>query len=81
MKVIALNYSYDLKKLSDIGRVWANDVYVDKNFISEYSSASYATFVDKNPNLVLNLYTDNFFLLTQSILPSFLKDQKLCFLA
>jgi len=59
MKVIALNYSYDLKKLSDIGRVWANDVYVGKNFISEYSSASYATFVDKNPNLVLNLYTDD----------------------
>jgi hypothetical protein len=59
MKVIALNYSYDLKKLSDIGRVWAKDVYVNKDFISEYSSASYATFIDKNPDLVLNLYTDD----------------------
>lgn len=59
MKVIALNYSYDLKKLSDIGRVWAKDVYKNKDFIFEYSSASYATFIDKNPNLKLDLYTDD----------------------
>jgi hypothetical protein len=59
MKVIALNYNYDLKKLSEIGRVWAKDVYVNKDYISNYSAASYATFIDKNPHLKLNLYTDD----------------------
>lgn len=59
MKIIALNYSYDLKKLSEIGRFWANDVYVNKEFISDYSAASYATFIDKNPKLKLDLYTDD----------------------
>jgi hypothetical protein len=59
MKFIALNYNYNLEKLSNIGRKWAFDVYKDNNFINEYSAASYATFIDKNPNSVLHLYTDN----------------------
>ena len=59
MKVIALTYNYDLSKLSDIGRKWAKDVYGNKEYIFEYSSASYATFIDKNPNKVLHLYTDD----------------------
>jgi len=59
MKFIALNYSYDLGKMSEIGRKWAYDVYKNNDFISEYSAASYATFLDKNPNHVLHLYTDN----------------------
>jgi hypothetical protein len=59
MKFIALNYNYNLKKLSDIGRKWAFDVYKDNDFINEYSAASYATFIDKNPNSILHLYTDN----------------------
>lgn len=59
MKVIALTYDYDLGKLAEIGRKWAGDVYGNKDFIFEYSAASYATFIDKNPTRVLNLYTDD----------------------
>jgi hypothetical protein len=59
MKFIALNYNYDLKKMSDIGRKWAFDVYKNNDFICDYSAASYATFIDKNPNSVLYLYCDN----------------------
>lgn len=59
MKVIALTYDYDLSKLSDIGRTWASDVYGNKQFIFEYSAASYATFIDKNPNKILDIYTDD----------------------
>ena len=59
MKVIALTYNYDLGKLSDIGRKWAGSVYRGKEFIFEYSAASYATFIDKNPGKILHLYTDD----------------------
>lgn len=59
MKVIALTYNYDLTKLSDIGRTWADKVYCNKDFIFEYSAASYATFIEKNPELILDLYTDD----------------------
>lgn len=63
MKVIALTYNYDLKKLSAIGRRWADSVYKNKDFIFEYSAACYATFVDKNPYHKLHLYTDDIDLL------------------
>lgn len=59
MKCIALTYDYDLKKLSEIGRTWAFDVYKNKDHIFEYSSACYASFIDKNPKLELNLFTDD----------------------
>jgi len=59
MKVIALTYNYDLKKLSDIGRFWASDVYGGKDFIFEYSAASYATFIHYNPKRILHIYTDD----------------------
>lgn len=59
MRFIALNYNYDLEKMSDIGRKWAYDVYKNNDFIAEYSSASYSTFIDKNPTQTLHLYTDN----------------------
>lgn len=59
MKVIALTYDYDINKLASIGRTWAKDVYRGKEFIFEYSAASYATFIDTNPNRELNIYTDD----------------------
>lgn len=59
MKFIALNYNYDLGKMSDIGRKWVFDVYQNNDFICDYSSASYATFIEKNPTRTLHLYTDN----------------------
>jgi hypothetical protein len=48
-----------MTKLSEIGRTWASNVYGNKDFIFEYSAASYATFIDKNPNKYLNIYTDD----------------------
>jgi hypothetical protein len=59
MKVIALTYDYDLSKLAEIGRKWAPEVYGNKDYIFEYSAASYATFLDKNPTRIINLYTDD----------------------
>ena len=59
MKFIALTYDYDLGKLSQIGRKWSFDVYKNKNFIFDYSSASYATFIEKNPKQTLHIYTDD----------------------
>ena len=59
MKFIALNYNYNLDKMSEIGRKWAYDVYKDNEFIMDYSAASYATFIDKNKNCKLHLYTDD----------------------
>ena len=59
MKVIALTYNYDLDVLAKNGRFWAKDVYRGKDFILKYSAASYATFIDKNPDLDLHIYTDD----------------------
>jgi hypothetical protein len=59
MKFIALNYNYNLDKMSEIGRKWAYDVYKDYDFIMDYSAASYATFIDKNKTKTLHLYTDD----------------------
>jgi len=59
MKVIALTYDYNLSKLIDLGRKWAPAVYGGKEFIFDYSAASYATFLDKNRDLKLHIYTDD----------------------
>ena len=63
MKIIALTYDYDLAVLAKNGRFWAKKVYRGKDFIFEYSAASYATFIDKNPDLNLDVYTDDIELL------------------
>jgi hypothetical protein len=67
MKVITLTFAYDINKLFEIGRFWAKDVYIDKEFIFEYSAASYATFLDKNPELKLHLYTDDIMLIKEKL--------------
>lgn len=67
MKVIALTYDYDLSKLAEIGRKWAPAVYGNKDFIFEYSAASYATFLDKNPDKFLHLYTDDIELIKEKL--------------
>lgn len=67
MKVIALVFDYDLNMVSAIGRRWAKDVYKNKDFIFEYSAASYATFVDKNPVTKFNIYTDDIELLRDKL--------------
>jgi hypothetical protein len=68
MKYIALNYNYNLDKMSEIGRKWAYDVYKNNDFIAEYSAASYATFIDKNKSAILELYTDDIDLIKSKIL-------------
>jgi hypothetical protein len=67
MKVITLTFAYDMSKLFEIGRFWAKDVYIDKDFIFEYSAASYATFLDKNTELKLHLYTDDVDLIKEKL--------------
>ena len=67
MRVIALTYNYNLNKLSNIGRTWSHNVYKNKEFIFQYSAASYATFINKNPNLILNVYTDDIELLSDKL--------------
>ena len=67
MKVIALTYDYDLGKLADIGRKWAGSVYRGKEFIFDYSAASYATFIDKNPGQILHIYSDDVQLMKQKM--------------
>jgi hypothetical protein len=67
MKFIALTYDYNLDKLAEIGRHWAKNVYGGKNYIFEYSAAAYATFIDKNPNRLLHIYTDDIDLLCEKI--------------
>jgi hypothetical protein len=67
MKIIALTYDYNLSKLIDLGRKWAPDVYGGRDFIFEYSAASYATFLDKNRDLKLYIYTDNIELMQEKM--------------
>jgi hypothetical protein len=60
MKAIALTFNYDLQKLKSNGRYWAEEVYGNTTEIMfSYSAASYATFLDKNPNIKLCIYTDD----------------------
>tara|TARA_A100001515_G_C4576332_1_gene211490 strand:- start:304 stop:1098 length:795 start_codon:yes stop_codon:yes gene_type:complete len=59
MKVISLVFDYDLDKVSESGRAWGYQAYKNKNFIFEYSAASYATFLHHNPNLEYTIDTDD----------------------
>jgi hypothetical protein len=67
MKIVTLTFAYDIEKLFEVGRFWAKDVYINKDFIFEYSAASYATFLDKNKDLILNVYTDDISLLKEKL--------------
>jgi len=59
MKTISLVFDYNFKKQEDSGRVWAKTGYKNKNFIFEYSAASFATFIDKNPDRIHIVDTDD----------------------
>lgn len=66
MKAIALTFDYDLDKMITNGRFWADKVYRrSSSDIFNYSAASYATFIDKNPNIKLELYTNDVVLLKE----------------
>lgn len=68
MKAIALTFDYDINKMKNAGRYWAERVY-SKNTIDifNYSAASYATFIYHNPNIKLDLYTNDIQLLKESM--------------
>jgi len=59
MKFIALTFDYNIKNLESIGRKWAPNVYKNKDFIFEYSAASYASFIYHNPDKKLDILTDD----------------------
>lgn len=60
MKAIALTFGYDLQKIKSNGRFWADEVYGTTNDeIFSYSASSYATFIKHNPEIELDIYTDD----------------------
>jgi hypothetical protein len=66
MKVASLVFDFDIDKVKETGRFWADKVYSrNVSEIFAYSSASYATFLKYNPNIPLELYTNNVELLTK----------------
>lgn len=59
MKFIALTFDYNISNLKSIGRKWAPNIYREKDFIFEYSAASYASFIYWNPDQIFEIYTDD----------------------
>jgi len=59
MKIISLVFEYDLSKVAESGRAWGYQGYKNKDFIFEYSAASYATFAHHNPKLEYIIDTDD----------------------
>jgi hypothetical protein len=67
VKTISLVFDYDFNKQKESGRVWAEKGYKSKDFIFEYSAASFASFLYKNPNRVHIVDTDDVDLLHSKI--------------
>jgi len=65
--IYSLVFDYNIKTVTDSGRHWAQDVYKNKEYISSYSAASVATFLDKNPHLPYTVYTDDVNLFADNI--------------
>jgi len=59
VKIISLVFDYDLDKLAKCGRSWGYQGYKNKDFIFDYSAASYATFAHHNPELEYTIDTDD----------------------
>lgn len=68
MKVASLVFDFDIDKVKETGRFWADKVYSrNVSEIFSYSSASYATFLKHNSNIPLELYTNNVELLKENM--------------
>lgn len=67
MKFAALTFDLSMQKLNDIGRTWGTRIYKEKDFIFEFSAASYATFIAHNPDKDLTIMTDNVSLLNEKL--------------
>jgi len=59
MLAISLVFEYDFKKQLESGRTWGKQGYKSKDFIFEYSAASFATFAHHNPGLRHEIMTDD----------------------
>ena len=59
MKAISLVFEYDFNRQEDSGRTWGKTGYKSKDFIFEYSAASFATFADKNNGFCHEVMTDD----------------------
>ena len=67
MKAISLVFEYDFEKQLTSGRTWGKDGYKSKDFIFEYSAASFATFAYHNPGLNHEVMTDDVELMNSKI--------------
>lgn len=69
MKAISLVFEYDFNKQLQSGRTWGNQGYKNKDFIFEYSAASFATFAHHNSGIDFfhEVLTDDFELLKSKI--------------
>ncbi len=66
-KIYSLVFDYNISKMQSSGRHWADEAYKNKDYIFQYSAASIATFLDKNPHLRYDVLTDDVDLLAQKI--------------
>lgn len=67
MKIYSLIFDYNITKMKETGRPWAETAYKNSDFIFTYSAASIATFLHHNPHLKYEILTDNVNLLSQKI--------------
>jgi hypothetical protein len=67
MKIFSLIFDYNIAKMQQTGRPWANVAYKNKDFIFEYSAASIATFAHHNPHLKYDILTDDVSLLEEKL--------------
>ena len=67
MKIYSLIFDYNITKMKETGRPWAETSYKNSDFIFTYSAASIATFLHHNPHLKYEILTDNVNLLSQKI--------------
>lgn len=67
MKFVSLVFDYDLDKMFSSGRIWGQNGYRNKSYIFQYSSASIATVLDKNPHVRYEVLTNDRELLLNEI--------------
>lgn len=67
MKIFGMVFDYDLKIMQNSGRHWAPGAYKNKDYIFEYSAASFASFMHHNPHICLTIYTDDTELFLQKL--------------
>jgi len=67
IKAISLVFEYDFNRQKTSGRIWGKKGYRSKDFIFEYSAASFATFAHHNSKFYHEVLTDDRDLLLKKI--------------